>query len=201
MVGLRADDGCAARRALLLGSRRERALLTGDRLNLCKPRSIRPQRGPYRNIRATLDADREALEKLGVDFFLRRRAEEMYPKGFSDVCNRRGLSERLEGKSPPGSFSRCGDGGAEAAGDRAAALTFFGRKDAQQERVIRQMAQDLNLDAAIVACPIVREAGWPGAFLPQRLSRTEDRAAAARLIAGARSRARERIFAGERNRW
>jgi pantoate--beta-alanine ligase len=34
---------------------------------------------------------------------------------------------------------------------------FFGRKDAQQARIIRQMACDLHLDSEIVVCPIVRE--------------------------------------------
>jgi pantoate--beta-alanine ligase len=34
---------------------------------------------------------------------------------------------------------------------------FFGRKDAQQARLIRQMVRDLNLDCEIVVCPIVRE--------------------------------------------
>ena len=36
-------------------------------------------------------------------------------------------------------------------------FAFFGRKDAQQARIIRQMAADLNLDTEIVVCPIVRE--------------------------------------------
>src|SRR5262249_34579073 len=34
---------------------------------------------------------------------------------------------------------------------------YFGRKDAQQARLITQMARDLNLDSEIVLCPIVRE--------------------------------------------
>jgi pantoate--beta-alanine ligase len=36
-------------------------------------------------------------------------------------------------------------------------LAFFGRKDAQQVRIIRQMTGDLNLDSEIVTCPVVRE--------------------------------------------
>ncbi len=36
-------------------------------------------------------------------------------------------------------------------------FAFFGRKDAQQVRIIRQMAGDLNLYPEIVVCPIVRE--------------------------------------------
>jgi pantoate--beta-alanine ligase len=37
-------------------------------------------------------------------------------------------------------------------------FAYFGRKDAQQVRIIGEMARDLNLDAGIVVCPIVREA-------------------------------------------
>jgi pantoate--beta-alanine ligase len=36
-------------------------------------------------------------------------------------------------------------------------FAYFGRKDAQQSRLITQMAQDLNLDTEIVVCPPVRE--------------------------------------------
>jgi pantoate--beta-alanine ligase len=36
-------------------------------------------------------------------------------------------------------------------------FAYFGRKDAQQSRIITQMTRDLNLDAEIVVCPIVRE--------------------------------------------
>lgn len=36
-------------------------------------------------------------------------------------------------------------------------FAYFGRKDAQQARVVQQMVGDLNLDTEIVLCPIVRE--------------------------------------------
>jgi pantoate--beta-alanine ligase len=34
---------------------------------------------------------------------------------------------------------------------------YFGRKDAQQARILQQMARDLHLDSEIIVCPIVRE--------------------------------------------
>jgi len=37
-------------------------------------------------------------------------------------------------------------------------FAYFGRKDAQQSRLITQMAHDLNLDTEIVVCPPIREA-------------------------------------------
>jgi pantoate--beta-alanine ligase len=36
-------------------------------------------------------------------------------------------------------------------------FAYFGRKDAQQVRIISQMVRDLNLDTEIIVCPIVRE--------------------------------------------
>jgi pantoate--beta-alanine ligase len=35
---------------------------------------------------------------------------------------------------------------------------YFGRKDAQQLRIIQKMVHDLNLDVGLVICPTVREA-------------------------------------------
>jgi pantoate--beta-alanine ligase len=37
-------------------------------------------------------------------------------------------------------------------------FAYFGRKDAQQVRIISEMVRDLNLDAQIVVCPVIREA-------------------------------------------
>jgi pantoate--beta-alanine ligase len=37
-------------------------------------------------------------------------------------------------------------------------FAYFGRKDAQQVRIVQQMVRDLNLSTEIVVCPIVREA-------------------------------------------
>src|SRR5438093_13346552 len=36
-------------------------------------------------------------------------------------------------------------------------FAYFGRKDAQQSRLIMQMSRDLHLDTEIVVCPPVRE--------------------------------------------
>ena len=43
----------------------------------------------YARYPRTLDADREALEKLGVDILFSPSPEEMYPPGFSTVGDRR----------------------------------------------------------------------------------------------------------------
>jgi pantoate--beta-alanine ligase len=77
-------------------------------------------------------------------------------------------------------------------------FAYFGRKDAQQARVVRQMAADLALDSEIVVCPIVREPD--GLALSSRnryLSAAERKAAA--VLYRALSEARRAIEGGERD--
>src|SRR5271154_4736794 len=65
------------------------------------------QFGPTEDLKKyprTFDADREALEKLGVDYLFAPTPEEMYPNGFRTAVVVEGLSERLDGRSRPGHF-------------------------------------------------------------------------------------------------
>jgi pantoate--beta-alanine ligase len=105
----------------------------------------------------TLDADRKALEDMGVDYLFAPTAEEMYPAGFRTAVHVEGLSERLEGKTRPGHFRGVTTVVLKLFEIVQPNLAFFGRKDAQQARILRQMAGDLNLDTQLVVCPIVRE--------------------------------------------
>jgi len=105
----------------------------------------------------TFDADREALEKMGVDFLFAPTPEEMYPAGFRSGVVVDGWSERLEGRSRPGHFRGVVTVVLKLFEIVQPKFAFFGRKDAQQVRIIQQMARDLNVDAEIVVCPIVRE--------------------------------------------
>jgi pantoate--beta-alanine ligase len=68
-----------------------------------------------------------------------------------------GLSERLEGKSRPGHFRGVATVVLKLLEIVQPHFAYFGRKDAQQVRIIQQMVRDLNLDVQIVVCPIVRE--------------------------------------------
>jgi pantoate--beta-alanine ligase len=75
---------------------------------------------------------------------------------------------------------------------------YFGQKDAQQVMVIRQMARDLAIPTAVVACPTVREPD--GLALSSRnvhLSPAER--AAAPVLHRALMAARERWASGERS--
>ena len=103
------------------------------------------------------ESDREKLEHLGVDALFAPEAAEIYPKDFSTFVNVEGLSERLEGRSRPGHFRGVTTVVMKLLQIVQPHRAYFGRKDAQQARLIAQMARDLNLDAAIMVCPIVRE--------------------------------------------
>ena len=105
----------------------------------------------------SFEADRAALEELGVDYLFAPPVEQMYPKGFRTSVLVEGLSERLEGRSRPHHFRGVTTVVLKLYEITQPRLAYFGRKDAQQARIIRQMAADLNLDPEIVVCPIVRE--------------------------------------------
>jgi pantoate--beta-alanine ligase len=105
----------------------------------------------------TLEADRAALEKIGVDYLFAPTAEEIYPNGFRTAVVVEGLSERLEGRSRPSHFRGVATVVLKLFEIVQPRFAFLGRKDAQQVRIIRQMADDLNLDTKVVVCPIVRE--------------------------------------------
>lgn len=104
-----------------------------------------------------MDRDRAALEKLGVDNLFAPAVEEMYPKGFQTSVIVEGLSERVEGRARPGHFRGVTTVVLKLFEIVRPNIAFFGRKDAQQARIIRQMARDLDLDVSIQVCPIVRE--------------------------------------------
>ncbi|HKS67975.1 MAG TPA: pantoate--beta-alanine ligase [Candidatus Acidoferrales bacterium] len=104
-----------------------------------------------------LDRDRAALEELRVDYLFTPTVEEMYPKGFHTAVVVEGLSDRLEGKARPGHFRGVATVVLKLLEIVQPRVAFFGRKDAQQARVIRQMVRDLDLEASIEVCPIVRE--------------------------------------------
>jgi pantoate--beta-alanine ligase len=75
---------------------------------------------------------------------------------------------------------------------------YFGRKDAQQARVVRQMARDMNLDSEIVVCPIVREPD--GLALSSRNAYLDGKQrTAATVLHRALSSARRELAAGERD--
>ncbi len=105
----------------------------------------------------TFESDKEKLDQAGVDSLFAPEAAEIYPQGFSSYVQVDGLSERLEGRSRPGHFRGVATVVMKLLQIAQPNFAYFGRKDAQQSRIITQMSRDLNLDSKIVVCPIVRE--------------------------------------------
>jgi pantoate--beta-alanine ligase len=103
------------------------------------------------------ERDRELLEACGVDYLFAPDAKEIYPAEFCTYVHVEGFSERLEGRSRPGHFRGVATIVLKLFQIVQPVFAYFGRKDAQQARIVRQMAADLNLDTEIVVCPIVRE--------------------------------------------
>jgi pantoate--beta-alanine ligase len=105
----------------------------------------------------TFEADRKRLEEAGVGYLFAPEAGEMYPQGFRTWVNVEALSDRLEGRVRPGHFRGVTTVVLKLLEIVQPQKAYFGRKDAQQARLIQQMARDLHLHAEIIVCPIERE--------------------------------------------
>lgn len=104
-----------------------------------------------------LEKDRALLETFNVDYLFVPEAAEIYPRDFHTSVHVEGLSEKFEGRVRPGHFQGVTTVVLKLFEIVRPRFAYFGRKDAQQARIIRQMSADLNLDSEIVVCPILRE--------------------------------------------
>lgn len=145
----------------------------------------------------SFESDRVALENLGVEYIFAPGVEEIYPRGFATSVRVEGFSDKFEGKSRPGHFFGVATIVLKLLEIVRPQFTYFGRKDAQQARIIRRMSADLNLDAEIVVCPIVREPdGLAMSSRNSYLSGDERRAAT--ILSRSLAAVRDKIEAGER---
>ena len=145
-----------------------------------------------------LEADVEKLNSAKVDGLFLPDAEEIYPAGFSTYVQVDGLSERLEGRSRAGHFRGVSTVVLKLFEIVQPNFAYFGRKDAQQVRIVQQMARDLNLDVEIVVCPIVREADGLALSSRNTYLGAEDRKAATVLFRALRA-AETEIASGVRD--
>jgi pantoate--beta-alanine ligase len=146
----------------------------------------------------TFESDATKLESAGVDAIFAPQPADIYPPNFRTYVNVEGLSDRLEGRSRPGHFRGVATVVLKLFEIVQPTYAYFGRKDAQQVRIITQMARDLNLDVEIVTCPIVREPD--GLALSSRnVYLTPDERKAALVLHRALTAARDELAQGTRD--
>ncbi|MFN0094892.1 MAG: pantoate--beta-alanine ligase [Dehalococcoidia bacterium] len=101
--------------------------------------------------------DLAMLGEAGVHAVYLPAVEAVYPTGFQTSVDVERVTQRLEGERRPGHFRGVATVVLKLFNATGADRAYFGRKDAQQLRVIRRMTLDLDLGVAIVPCDIVRE--------------------------------------------
>ncbi|GBD22494.1 Pantothenate synthetase [bacterium HR29] len=142
--------------------------------------------------------DLALLEAEGVHAVYLPTAGAMYPPGFQTYVTVERLSQLLEGAARPGHFR----GVATVVVKLFAAVqphrAYFGKKDAQQLRIIRRMVKDLDLPIEIVAGETVREPDGLAMSSRNVYLSPEERAIAPLLYRGLCA-AREAFAAGERD--
>jgi pantoate--beta-alanine ligase len=146
----------------------------------------------------SFDSDCEKLQHAGVHALFAPEAAEIYPKGFSTYVHVEGLSEKFEGRSRPGHFRGVSTVVLKLLEIVQPHRAYFGRKDAQQARLITQMARDLNLDSEIAVCPIVREPDGLALSSRNAYLNPEERSAATVLYRALQA-ARQELEAGNQD--
>jgi pantoate--beta-alanine ligase len=145
----------------------------------------------------TLDSDREICARAGADLIFAPAVAEIYPEPSLTRIAMTDLDDRMEGAVRPGHFD----------GVRLVVLklfhivqpdvSYFGQKDAQQARIVRQMVRDLNVPVVIRVEPTVREPDGLAMSSRNRYLSPAGRAAAPGIYR-ALSALRDRFQAGER---
>jgi pantoate--beta-alanine ligase len=144
------------------------------------------------------ERDRALLEELRVDCLFAPPVIEMYLDSFCTYVDVEGLGTTLEGRSRPGHFRGVATVVLKLLEIVQPHFAYFGRKDAQQARLIRQMVADLNLNAEIVVCPIVREPDGLAISSRNAYLNPEERRAATVLFRALKAAERS-IGSGERD--
>jgi pantoate--beta-alanine ligase len=145
-----------------------------------------------------MEDDRAALQNLAVDYLFAPTAQEMYPPGFRTSVTVEGWSDRLEGRTRPGHFRGVATVVLKLFAIVQPRRAYFGRKDAQQARIIRQMAADLNLDTEVIVRPILRESDGLALSSRNVYLQGDDRRAAT-VLSRSLVAVRDQINTGERD--
>jgi pantoate--beta-alanine ligase len=117
------------------------------------------QFGPHEDLERyprPFDADVRLCERERADLVFHPAPSTVYPPGFRTAIEVAGLQDLLEGASRPGHFRGVATVVLKLLNVVRPDVAYFGQKDAQQFRLLEQMARDLDLPVALRLCPIVR---------------------------------------------
>jgi pantoate--beta-alanine ligase len=103
------------------------------------------------------ERDASLTEKHGVDVLFAPPAEEMYPPGFATWVVPEGAAEGLESAHRPGHFRGVATVCLKLFNIVRPEIAWFGRKDAQQVAVLKQLVRDLNVGVQIRVVDTVRD--------------------------------------------
>jgi pantoate--beta-alanine ligase len=120
-----------------------------------------------------LERDAAFAEANGVDVVFAPAAGEMYPDGFATWVDPAGAAEGLEGEYRPGHFRGVATVCLKLFNVVRPQIAWFGRKDAQQVAVVKQLVRDLNVPIEIRVVNTVRDAD--GLALSSRNARLSSR--------------------------
>lgn len=105
-----------------------------------------------------LERDAAYAAEHGVDVLFAPAAGELYPEGFATWVEPAGAAEGLEADHRPGHFRAVATVCVKLFNIVAPDVAYFGRKDAQQLAVIKQVVRDLDLPLEIRGVETVRDA-------------------------------------------
>ena len=103
------------------------------------------------------DSDAAIAEAEGVDVIFAPAVEEMYPEGFATWVVPGGAAEGLESEYRPGHFRGVATVCLKLFNIVRPEIAWFGRKDAQQVAVLKQLVRDLNVGVEIRVVDTVRD--------------------------------------------
>lgn len=119
-----------------------------------------------------LDADAAITEAEGVDVIFAPPVDEMYPPGFATWVVPEGAAEGLESDYRPEHFRGVATVCLKLFNIVRPEIAWFGRKDAQQVAVLKQLVRDLNVGVEIRVVDTVRDTD--GLALSSRNARLTD---------------------------
>jgi len=102
-------------------------------------------------------ADERAASAAGVDLLFAPTPAEFYPDGFATWVEPEGAASGLEEEARPGHFRGVATACLKLFTIVRPDVAYFGRKDAQQVAVVKQLVRDLNLELEIRVVPTVRD--------------------------------------------